>query len=188
MRFMRRFLQHHFMDQSDLAWLEQFSDLALSAEDQKALAYVHKTGRVDNAAYRSLNHTDTLTASRALTRLEGIGLLKRSDQRRGPGVYYTLAGEMEGTPQVTPQSTTELLRLSRARKRLSRDQVTSLLVTLCAERPRTARELAEIINRNVNYVRNSYLSPLVREGRLQLTGPPNDPNVAYRAARMLETE
>lgn len=32
------------------------------------------------------------------------------------------------------------------------------------------------------YVRNSYLSPLVREGRLQLTGAPNDPNVAYRSA------
>ena len=88
----------------------------------------------------------------------------RSGQRRGPGVYYTLAGEVEGTshvtPHVTPQSTAELLRLLRARKRLSRDQVMSLLVTLCAERPRTARELAEIINRSVNYVRKSY--PLFR--------------------------
>jgi len=55
-------------------------------------------------------------------------------------------------------------------------------VLLCAERPHTARELAEILYRNVDYVRNAYLSPLVREGRPQLTGSPNDPNVAYRAA------
>jgi len=53
---------------------------------------------VDNAAYRSLNHTDTLTASRALTRLEGLGLLQRSEQRRGPGVCLTLVGGVAETP------------------------------------------------------------------------------------------
>jgi len=40
MRFMRRFLQHHFMDQSDLAWLEQFDDLALSTEEQEVFSVV----------------------------------------------------------------------------------------------------------------------------------------------------
>ncbi|MFQ5341918.1 MAG: ATP-binding protein, partial [Anaerolineae bacterium] len=99
------FYRHHFMDQSDLAWLEHFSALRLTTEEQKALVYARKTGRVDNAAFRSLNHTDTLTASRALTHLEGLGLLERSAQRRGPGVYYTLAGGVTEAPQVTPQVT-----------------------------------------------------------------------------------
>ena len=75
---------------------------------------------------RSLNHTDTLTASRALTHLEGLGLLQRSEQRRGPGVYYTLAGEAAETPPITPKSTpevtpktkAELLRLLAEGKRL----------------------------------------------------------------------
>jgi ATP-dependent DNA helicase RecG len=58
-----------------------------------------------------------------------------------------------------------------------------MILFLCAERPLTARELAIALHRNVDYVRNSYLSPLVRQGRLQLTGSPNDPNVAYRATR-----
>ena len=184
------FYRHHFMDQSDLAWLERFSDLGFSTEEQKALVYARKTGRVDNAAYRSLNHTDTLTASRALTGLEGLGLLQRSEQRRGPGVYYTLVrGAAEApqvtpktTPQVTPKTKAELLRLLAAGKRLSRDEVVAMILHLCAERPYTARELASTLHRNVDYVRNSYLSPLVREGRLQLTGAPNDPNVAYRSA------
>ena len=100
------FYRHHFMDQSDLAWLEQFSALRLTTEEQKALVYARKTGRVDNAAFRSLNHTDTLTASRALTHLEGLGLLERSEQRRGPGVYYTLAEEAAETPRVTPKTNT----------------------------------------------------------------------------------
>jgi len=37
----------------------------------------------DKAAFRSLNRTDTLAARRALTRLQGVGLLRRSEQRRG---------------------------------------------------------------------------------------------------------
>jgi len=181
------FYRHHFMDESDLAWLERFGDLPLSTEEQKALVYARKTGRADNAAFRSLNHTDTLTASRALTHLENLGLLRRSEQRRGPGVYYTLVEEE--TPQSTPQSTSktraELLRLLSEGKRLSRDETAALIVLLCNERPHTARELAKILYRNVNYVRNAYLSPLVRKGRLQLTGAPNDPNVAYRSAEPL---
>ena len=62
-------------------------------------------GHADNAAYRSLNHTDTLSASRALTHLEGLGLLERSEQRRGPGVYYTLVREEPKAPQTTPHPT-----------------------------------------------------------------------------------
>jgi len=54
------FYRHHFMDESDLAWLERFGDLSLGTEEQKGLVYARKTGRVDNAAFRSINHTDTL--------------------------------------------------------------------------------------------------------------------------------
>ncbi|MFQ5340720.1 MAG: hypothetical protein ACE5F6_04145, partial [Anaerolineae bacterium] len=101
---------------------------------------------------------------------------------------YTLAGGVTEAPQVTPQVTTELSRLLAEGKRLSRDEMIELLVALCAEHPRTARELAQLLHRNMKYLRDTYLSPLVREGRLQLTGPPNDPNVAYRAAGQPEAE
>jgi hypothetical protein len=65
-------------------------------------------------------------------------------------------------------------------KRLSKSDTESLILVLCAEAPRTARELADILHRNVDYVRNAYLSGLVSNGQLQLTGSPTDPNVAYR--------
>jgi len=132
------------------------------------------TGRVDNAAFRRLNHVDTLTASRALTRLESLGLLRRSEQRRGPGVYYTLVEE-EGTPHVTPhvtpQSAEELPRLLAEGKRLSRGEMNDLIVALCAERPWTARELAQRLHPSSD-------APIHRG----IAGAPNDPNVAYRAA------
>ena len=93
------------MDSSDLGWLERFRDLGLSTEEQKAQVYARKTGRVDNATFRRLNHTDTLTASRALTHLESLGLLRRPEQLRGPGVYYTLVqtDAPHTTPKVTPK-------------------------------------------------------------------------------------
>ena len=184
------FYRHHFMDRDDLAWLDQFRTLALSTEEQKTLVYARKTSRVDNAVYRSLNRADTLTASRSLSRLESLGLLQRSEQRRGPGVFYTLAAGQSGatskvTPKVTPNTTSktqaELLTLVGEGKRLSKIDTESLILLLCAQAPRTARELADILHRNVDYVRNAYLSDLVGSGQLQLTGSPNDPNVAYRA-------
>lgn len=139
---------------------------------------------MDNAAYRSLNRVDTLTASRALTQLEAAGLLHRSEQRRGPGVHYTLAditGASNTTSKVTPKTQAELLTLLKTEKRLTRDEVEGLIVALCMETPRTARELAEILHRNPDYVRNAYLSRLVRAGRLQTNSAPTDPNVAYQA-------
>jgi ATP-dependent DNA helicase RecG len=185
------FYRHHFMDEADLAWLEGLRDLALSTEEQKALVYARKTGRVDNAAFRGLSRTDTLTASRTLTRLEGLGLLRRSEQRRGPGVYYTLTEKTtpqvtaQGTPQVTaqsvPQETQALLALLTKGERLSQELMDNLIVTLCAEHPRRARDLAQVLRRSARHLRDTYLSRLVREGRLQLTGSPNDPNVAYAA-------
>jgi len=186
------FYRHHFMDEADLKWLENFRDLDLDTQEQKALVYARKTGRVDNTAFRRLNQTDTLTASRALTRLEGLELLRRSAQRRGPGVYYTLA-EPGPAPPGTPQTTApvvdpaiatpvqELLNLLSEGKRLSRAQMDDLIVALCAERPLKARELARTMRRSVKHLRDAYLSRLVQEGRLQLSGAPNDPYVTYSA-------
>jgi len=45
-----------------------------------------------------------------------------------------------------------------------------------------AEELATLLQRHPRYVRNNYLRPLMREGRLAMTHPqePNDPQQAYR--------
>ena len=143
------------------------------------------------------SHTDpqALITSRApianwaLTHLENTNLLRRSEQWRGPGVYYpnfahyTLFVENDETAQVTPQitdqTTKELPRLMAEGKRLSRQEMQDVVVALCTERPQTARESAQKLHRNAKYLRDAYLSPLVREGKLELTGAANDPNVAY---------
>ena len=46
-----------------------------------------------------------------------------------------------------------------------------------------AEELAILLQRHSRYVRNNYLRPLMRDGRLEMTNPngPSDPQQAYRA-------
>ena len=54
---------------------------------------------------------------------------------------------------------------------------------LCSLRAWPVDELALVLRRNPEVVRQNYLRPLMRDGRLVMTRPeePNDPQQAYRA-------
>jgi ATP-dependent DNA helicase RecG len=64
-------------------------------------------------------------------------------------------------------------------------EVCDAVVELCRLRDWQAEELATLLRRHPRYVRNNYLRPLMRDGRLVMTRPeePNDPGQAYRAVR-----
>lgn len=63
------------------------------------------------------------------------------------------------------------------------EEVRELVVALCRHRDCRAEELALLLARNVETVRQNYLRPLLRAGRIRMTRPdvPNDPEQAYRA-------
>lgn len=62
-------------------------------------------------------------------------------------------------------------------------EVQDLVVALCELRPWRAEEIAALLGRNAETVRQNYLRPLLRAGRIAMTRPdkPNDPDQAYRA-------
>ena len=62
-------------------------------------------------------------------------------------------------------------------------EVCNAVVDLCRLRDWQAEELATLLRRHARYVRNNYLRPLMRDGRLVMTRPeePNNPQQAYRA-------
>jgi ATP-dependent DNA helicase RecG len=62
-------------------------------------------------------------------------------------------------------------------------EVREVVVALCQVRAWRADELSTVLRRNPEVVRQNYLRPLMREGRLTMTNPqePNDPQQAYRA-------
>ncbi|MEI8325510.1 MAG: ATP-binding protein, partial [Betaproteobacteria bacterium] len=61
-------------------------------------------------------------------------------------------------------------------------EVRDVVVALCAVRAWRVDELSAALRRNPEVVRQNYLRPLMREGRLTMTNPqePNDPQQAYR--------
>ena len=62
-------------------------------------------------------------------------------------------------------------------------EVCDTIVEICRLRDWRAEELATLLQRHSRYVRNNYLRPLMRDGRLVMTNPnePSDPQQAYRA-------
>ena len=84
--FVLTLLTHHFMDSSDIAWLEQFKHHQLSSEEAKALVFLKEFGAISNAAYRDINKVDTLHASAALRRLRNGGILVQKG--KGTATYY----------------------------------------------------------------------------------------------------
>lgn len=62
-------------------------------------------------------------------------------------------------------------------------EVCAAIVEICCLRDWQAEELSILLRRHSRYVRNNYLRPLMRDGRLVMTNPeePNDPQQAYRA-------
>ena len=75
--FAARLLVHHLMTDEDWAWLGRFKQCNLTEEEARALIVVREIGAMNNAAFRSINHVDTLKASGHLRRLRRLGLLEQ---------------------------------------------------------------------------------------------------------------
>ena len=67
-------------------------------------------------------------------------------------------------------------------KRSPPSVVQDVIVEVCRFRSWRAEELAVLLKRYSRHVSNSYLRPLVRDGRIEMTNPkePNDPQQGYR--------
>lgn len=74
-------------------------------------------------------------------------------------------------------------RLGSIGRRHPPQETQDLVVALCSLRAWPVDELALVLRRNPEVVRQNYLRPLMRDGRLVMTRPeePNDPQQAYRA-------
>ncbi len=76
-------------------------------------------------------------------------------------------------------------RLGAIGQRHPPQEIRSLIVELCTLRDWGADELSQVLQRNPEVVRQNYLRPLMREGRLVMTHPeePNNPQQAYMAVK-----
>jgi ATP-dependent DNA helicase RecG len=220
-QFVATFLFHHFLGASDLAWLRTLTAERLSDEEARALVFVREVGAIDNAAYRSFNRVDTLSASGHLRRLRNLDLLEMKgagnrtyyvpgrgfqgatppqsggeehdldvkvhqlpdDLHQLPDDLHQLPDDLHQLPDDLHQLPEELrARVLATGARPRQDSLRALLRDLCAEKPRSARELANMLNRRdpKNLVR-LHLQPMLAAGELAYTIPemPRHPDQKY---------
>jgi ATP-dependent DNA helicase RecG len=213
-------LVHHLLGPEDLEWLAHFHDCGLNEEEARALLVAREVGAINNAAYRDINHVDTLTASAHLRRLRDLELLEQ--RGKSSATYYVptarllnpLGNGLLGKSNPTgngllvgsnPPSNGLLVELNPSGKELLGDfpdlpeplrqaiqelgrraspyDVMQVILRLCAWRSLKTQEVAAILGRRtLNWVRDNYLSPMVRGGELEYLYPDNPahPQQAYR--------
>ncbi|MCH1927739.1 hypothetical protein L6232_23375, partial [Shewanella sp. C31] len=81
----------------------------------------------------------------------------------------------------TDQLLWDVGELARRKRRLSPHQMEEVILRLVAIRPLRLKELAELLGRTPDGLRNNYLSKLTDEGKLRLKYPDqvNHPKQAY---------
>lgn len=98
--FISRFLLHHFLSESDLAWLRNIPH-DLSDGQRTVLIFVREQGAVDNSTLRQLTGCEVLTASQELRKLRDLDLLeikgKGSATYYVPGPAFPSAGKLVGS-------------------------------------------------------------------------------------------
>jgi len=203
-QFVATFLFHHFLGPDDLAWLRRLTREPISDEEARALVFVRELGAIDNAAYRSINRTDTLNASVHLRRLRGLNLLamKGSGSRTYyvPGPGFAAFDEVDPLgasgssapkpPRAIPSDSRQpgpdshqplatippdiAARLPMPGTKPRREVLRQLIMDLCILRPFSARELASVLGRSEH-------KPLVRD---YLTPMVHEGQLAYTIPEM----
>ena len=161
-------------------------------------------GAIDNSTYRTINREiDTLAASKHLRKLCDFGLLEKKGS--GPATYYEPTDralenwppgtantvnspvpdpqkqELDTKKQELPSDLVE--RIVAQGKKGDKAEILNLVVELLTVREMSTSELATHLTRAVDYVRRTYIRPLVDAGRIQSSNPdnPTDPELTYRA-------
>lgn len=187
---------------------------SLAAAELQALATADVEGSVSNVRLQELLTDHPVDITRMLTRLCEQGLLVSDNQRRwttyrlggGPreplffdkGGFSRLPGDSGHLPEssgrlpgdsrhLPEEVRTQLRDIAKPvadRGKADGEQVMSVISALCRERFLTAQQLADLLNRSTEGLRKRYLTPMTRDGKLQLRYPqaPNRPDQAYTAA------
>lgn len=89
-------------------------------------------------------------------------------------------GEVDSENSLPPDLTAQINQLPR---RVPPQTLQDLVAKICAIKPFGVEQLAKLLGRDRQYILDSYVSPMVRAGRLNMTLPdqPNHPNQQYRA-------
>jgi ATP-dependent DNA helicase RecG len=107
-------------------------------------------------------------------------LFERGAGESGSSEHLTASSEHSESEQ-----TEKLLALAapvREKPKVAKWLAEETILALCSEDWRTIRTLAGLLGRDADSLRNHYINPMLRDGRLiaRVPGKPNHPNQAYK--------
>jgi ATP-dependent DNA helicase RecG len=171
----------------------------LSPLEVQALVTADLEGGVSNLRMRQICSEHPTELTKLLTSLVSRGFLQQDG--RGRGTTYRLPGPGDSSHtgdsshkrpvdsshklEAIPEEELTMLKViaapAFAGMRLPVAETRRMILQLCQGRYFTAADLAELMNRNANGLRNRFLTPLVEEGLLIRKYPsePNRPDQAY---------
>ncbi|HBK84221.1 MAG TPA: AAA family ATPase [Flavobacterium sp.] len=198
--FTTRLLLHHFLNETDLQWLDTLKEFELNESQKKGLIFLREAGAIDNSTYRQLNACDVLRASNELRTLRDKELI--TQKGKGKATYYIAGnnlnteplelnthgnelntygdefntyGEMLNTePQSLKQELPSELREkidSLGERENDSNKIKNIIYELCSLKSYTLKQIALILNRKENYTLRNYVVPMREEGKLQYTIP-----------------
>jgi ATP-dependent DNA helicase RecG len=214
-QFTTRLLLHHFLSEEDIVWLNGFNDFEINDAQKRALIFTRETGAIDNPSYRQLNGCDSLKASGELRNMRDWGILAQKGKGRATYYIPDLAfnhPELGKNNQVTslsnhpdeflsddpdslpdhldalsdelPLDLKDIIK-DLGRRTNDKEKMNSVILKLCAWRPLTLKQLANLVQRNEKYMLG-FIAPL-REGvQVEYTYPdmPNHPDQAYKTVNI----
>jgi ATP-dependent DNA helicase RecG len=168
----------------------------------RAMISARELGAINNTSFRSLNRDcDTLSASKHLRKLVDCGLLMKKGG--GPTTYYTPTEKALANwpPLVRKRLNSAKFDLEPIELDLKKQEldpkkqeldpkgdpteISKLVLEILAIRPMTNAELANHLGRKPDYVRRTFIKPLLAQGHIRSSNPenPTDPNLKYSAIR-----
>jgi len=196
-------------DEVDRALRQRFGDrfAQLDKTAVQAVVTAQVEGSVTNGRMQEITgeHSKDITA--VLQSLVRDGLLTQQNQRRWAS--YRVAGDSPhngvdsphkdgdsphngvDSPHKdgdSPRSDPLLWSIgepARAKQRLAPEIMKALILEMCTERWLSAKEIAEVLNRDPQKIQARFLTMMVRESLLELRHPgvPNRPDQAYRTLK-----
>lgn len=194
-----------------LTRLERFFGVkfkAFSKMEVQALVTADIEGAVDNARMRQMTGNHASDVTRMLQGLVAQGVLVQEGQGRwtryrlpedsdslhkGPDSLHKAVDSLhKGTVSIPSgdidsaevESLLQVATPARQQKRLPPQEMEQILLNLCRNRWLTRNQIAELLSRNPESLRQRFLNPMVEHGLLRLRYPdkPNRTDQAYTAA------
>lgn len=159
--------------------LRHLRDLGLLSKQGKGSAtyYVPTAKLIEDVRECVISIQGELPLSERVESLsEGVQPLSEGTTPLSEGVQPLLSDK-------TPQIPTDIQEsLSCVGERSKPEDIRAIILRLCAWRPHKPSELAQLLNRNQNYLVSDYLSKMIKDGLLEYTIPdiPSHANQAYQ--------